>query len=103
MEAEASYGIGYFVEGKYHILCHEGKGYRFRVLTPDSGETPVKLRYYEARSFIETHPVCTNISLHEVRIMPYQEVENILQGRSPESAVKSLAKSGEEEEEEPLH
>jgi len=103
MAAETDYGIGYFSGGAYHVLCRVGDGYRFRVLAPDSGETPVRLRYYEARSFIETHPVCGNISLREVRIMPYAEVEDILRGRAPESRVKSLAQSGEEEEEEPLH
>lgn len=103
MEKEGSYGIGFFLEGQYHILCREGKGYRFRVVTRDSGENPVRLRYYEARSFVETHPVCTNISLHEVRIIPFQEIEDIIRGKSPESSVKSLARSGEEEEEEPLH
>lgn len=102
MEAEASYGIGFFVKGEYHVLCHDGRGYRFHVLNPGSGEDPVRLTYYEARSFIETHPVCTNNSLHEVRIMAYREVENILLGRLPESPVKSLARSGEEEEERPL-
>ncbi|GFE61978.1 hypothetical protein [Geobacter sp. AOG2] len=101
--AEEGYGIGFFVEGKYHVLCHDGKMYRFHILTPDSAEDPVRLTYYQARSFVETHPVCTNISLHQVRIMPYREIENILQGRQAESSVQSLAKSGEEEEEEPLH
>lgn len=102
MEPEGSYGIGFFLAGDYHVLCHDGKGYRFHILNPDTDENPVKLRYHEARTFIETHPVCTNIGLHDVRIMPYREVENILQGKSPASTVKSLDLSGEEEEEKPL-
>ncbi|MGD0585608.1 MAG: hypothetical protein ABSA86_07500 [Oryzomonas sp.] len=103
MATEDSYSIGFFVEGDYHVLCHDGKEYRFHVLNQDSYENPVKLTYHEARTFVETHPVCTNISLHEVRIMPYKEVENILQGKLPASTVKSLDLSGEEEEEERLH
>lgn len=103
MAAEEGYGIGYFVEGEYHILCHDGRSYRFHVVSPDNAEDPVRLTYYEARSFIETHPVCTNISLHEVRIMPYGEIENILQGKPAASSLKSLAMSGEEAQEEPLH
>jgi hypothetical protein len=103
MATEDCYAIGFFVAGAYHVLCHEGEEYRFHILNQDSYETPVRLTYYEARTFIETHPLCSNISLHEVRIMPYEEVENILQGKSPASIVKSLDLSGEEEEEEPLH
>jgi hypothetical protein len=103
MAPEDCYGIGFFVAGGYHVLCHDGEEYRFHVLNQDSYETPVKLTYHEARAFIETHPVCTNISLHNVRIMPYHEVENILLGKSSASRVKSLDLSGEEEEEEPLH
>lgn len=103
MAPEDIYGIGFFVAGNYHVLCHEGKEYRFHILNQDSYENPVRLTYNEARSFIETHPVCTNISLHVVRIMPWHEVENILQGKSPASTVKSLELSGEEEEEKPLH
>ncbi len=103
MAEEEGYGIGFFVEGEYHILCRDGRSYRFHVVSPDSAEDPVRLTYYEARSFIETHPVCTNISLHGVRIMPYQEIENILLGKPVASSVKSLAKSGEEAQEKPLH
>jgi hypothetical protein len=103
MATEDSYGIGFFVAGDYHVLCHDRKEYRFHVLNQDSCETPVKLTYYEARTFIETHPLCSNISLHDVRIMSYEEVENILHGKSPASKVKSLDLSGEEEQEEPLH
>jgi hypothetical protein len=101
--ATECYGIGFFIAGVYHILCHEGEEYRFHVLNQDSFVSPVRLTYFEARTFIETHPICANISLHNVRIMPYSEVENILQGKSPASKVKSIELSGEEEEEEPLH
>ncbi|KAB0670272.1 hypothetical protein F6V30_08945 [Oryzomonas sagensis] len=103
MATEDSYGICFFAAGKYHILCREGKGYRFQNVAEYSGLTPVRLPYHEARAFIESHPICANISLHGIRIMPYGEVENILQGKSAASAVKSLALSGEEEEEKPLH
>lgn len=103
MGAENSYGIGFFLAGNYHILCREGKGYRFHTIKPHCDLEPVELDYYEARKFIETHPVCTNITNHEIRIMQYSEIQDILQGRSPESAVMSLAISSEEEEEEPLH
>ena len=101
MATKECYGIGFFVAGHYHVLCHDGEEYRFHILNQDSFETPVRLTYYEALTFIETHPLCSNISLHNVRIMPYHEVEYILQGKSPASAVKSLDLSGEEEE--PLH
>jgi hypothetical protein len=106
MATEDYYCIGFFVAGDYHVLCHEGEEYRFHILNQDSGETPVRLTYYEARTFIETHPLCANISLHDVRIMSYKEIENILEGKSPASTVKSLDLSREEveeEEEEPLH
>jgi hypothetical protein len=62
---------------------------------------PAKLTYYEARNFIETHPVCTNISHHDIRIMPYDEVQNIMQGKPAASTLKSLILSNEEVE--PLH
>jgi len=103
MATEDCYCVGFFVAGNYHVLCHEGDEYRFHVLNQDSFETPVRLTYYEARTFIETHPLCSNISLHEVRIMSCHEVEYIIKGKSPASTVKSLDLSGEEEEEEPLH
>ena len=103
MAAEEYYGIGFFVAGDYHILCRERGQYRFHVLNRDSCEIPARLTYYKARTFIETHPLCANISLHDVRIMPYEEIENILQGKLPANTVKSLKLSGEEEEEEPLH
>jgi hypothetical protein len=103
METKDSYGVAFFVTGNYHILCHEGKVYRFQNPAEYSALRPVKLTYHEARTFIETHPVCTNISRHDVRIMPYHEIENILQGKSAPSAVKSLELSGEEPEEERLH
>jgi hypothetical protein len=103
MATEECYGIIFFVAGAYHVLCQEGEEYRFHVLNQDSCEIPVRLTYYEARTFIETHPLSSNISLHEIRIIPYKEVENILRGKSSSSTVKSLALSGEEEEEEPLH
>lgn len=105
MATEDCYGIGFFVAGNYHVLCHEGEEYRFHVLNQDSCETPVRLTYYEARTFIETHSLCSNISLRDVRIMSCKEVENILKGKSPASTVKSLdlSREDEEEEEEPLH
>lgn len=103
MISEDTYGIGFFLAGTYHLLCHEGEEYRFHPVMQHSCLKPVKLTYYAARQFIETHPVCSNISNHDIRIMPYREIENILQGRSAESQVKSLALSGEEEQEEPLH
>lgn len=103
MEAENSYGVGFFLAGNYHILCREGNEYRFHIIKPYCNLEPVELDFYEARKFIETHPVCSNISNHEIRIMQHSEIQDILQGRSPESAVKSLALSSEEEEEEPVH
>jgi hypothetical protein len=103
MGAENSYGIGFFITGNYHILCHEGKEYRFHIINPDCDFEPVQLDYYEARKFIETHPVCTNITNHEIRIMQYGEIRNILLGKSPVSSVMSLAIVSEEEDEEPLH
>ena len=103
MNAENLYGIGFFIAGNYHILCREGNKYLFHTIKTHSDFEPVELDYYAARKFIETHPVCSNISNHEIRIMPYNEIRDILEGRSPESTVKSLALSGEEEEEEPIH
>lgn len=103
MAAEYSYGVGYFVDGHYHILCREGRAYRFHIVKPHSNLEPEELDYYNARKFIETHPVCTNITNHEIRIMSYREILDIIQGKSPASAVKSLSISSEEEEEEPLH
>ncbi len=102
MDAENAYGIGFFA-GHYHILCREGEEYHFHVVMPHNELKPEKLSYHEARKFIETHPICANITTHEIRIMSYQEIMDIIRGKSPESAVKSLAISGEEEEEEPLH
>ena len=100
----ASYGIGYFLEGSYHVLCREADGYRFHALKPGSGITPVALDYDGARKFIDTHPVCTNISHHEIRIMTWHEIQDILLGRTPASTVSSvILGSEEEEEEEPLH
>lgn len=103
METADTYCIGFFVAGKYHLLCREGREYRFHIVVPHSNLKPVKFSYQEARKFIETHPVCVNISYHDIRIMTYSEVQNILQDKSPASTVKSLSLSGEEEEEEPLH
>ena len=103
MEAENSYGVGYFLAGNYHILCREGNKLRFHPVKPHSNLKPVELYYYEARKFIETHPVCRNITNHEIRIMQYTEIQDILQGRSPTSTVMTLAISSEEEDEEPVH
>ncbi len=103
MEAENSYGIGFFISRNFHILCREDKEYRFHIIKPNCNFEPVQLDFYKARNFIETHPVCTNITNHEIRIMQYSEIQNILLGRSPESTVMSLAIVSEEEDEEPLH
>jgi hypothetical protein len=103
METEGLYCVVFFVEGNYHVLCHEGKEYRFHTIKQYSDLKPAKLTYYEARNFIETHPVCTNISHHDIRIMPYGEVQNIMEGKPTASTLKSLVLSNEEEEEEPLH
>jgi len=101
---EASYGIGYFLEGSYHVLCRESEGYRFHILKPHSGLMPVALDYDGARKFIDTHPVCTNISRHEIRIMTWHEIQDILLGRVPENTMNPLILGSEEEdEEEPLH
>ena len=101
---EALYGIGYFLEGNHHVLCRESAGYRFHILTPHSDLMPARLDYDEARTYIETHPVCTNISHHEIRIMTWHEIQDILLGRTPASTVSSvILDSEEEEEEEPLH
>jgi len=103
MERADTYSIGFFVRGNYHLLCREGGEYRFHVIKPYGDYKPVIFDYTVARNFIETHPVCANISHHDIRIMHNSEVRNILEGKSPESKVKSLSLSGEEEEEEPLH
>lgn len=103
MDAENAYGIGFFIAGRYHILCREGEEYRFHLVMPHQELTPEKLSYHEARKFIETHPVCANIATHEIRIMSYHEIMDIVRGKTPGSAVKSLAISSEEEEEKPLH
>lgn len=103
METADTYSIGFFVTGNYHLLCREGSEYRFHVIKPHGDLEPVEFDYKEARNFIETHPVCANISHHDIRIMHNSEVRHILEGKSPESKVKSLSLSSEEEEEEPLH
>ncbi|NVN89583.1 MAG: hypothetical protein HXX11_03175 [Desulfuromonadales bacterium] len=98
-----SYGIGFFLAGHYHILCREGNERRFHMIEPHSNLKPVKLRFIEAREFIETHPLCANIAHHDIRVMPYREIQNIFEGRSPKSTVKSLSLSDEDELEERLH
>ena len=103
METEDTYSIGFFVKGCYHLLCREGSGYRFHVIMTHSVLEPVKFAFKEARNFIETHPVCANIIHHDIRIMHSSEVQNILQGKTLPSTVKSLSLSSEEEDEEPLH
>ncbi len=103
METVDTYSIGFFVRGNFHLLCHEGRGYRFHVIKPHGDYEPVILDYIVARNFIETHPVCANISHHDIRIIHCGEVQNILDGKSAASNVKSLSLSSEEEEEEPLH
>lgn len=103
METADPFGIGFFVGGNYHLLCREGSGYRFRVIEPHGGSEPAEFTYHQARRFIETHPVCANISRHDIRVMSCDEVQNILLGRSPESTVKSLTLSSEEAVEERLH
>jgi len=103
MEDESAYGIGYFLAGNYHILCREGDNYRFHILKPHSELEPAKLYYHEARKFIETHPICTNIAYHDIRVMPFSEIQDILEGRSPESTVKSLSLTEDEGYEERLH
>lgn len=103
MDAEIFYGIGYYLAGSYHVLCRDGTEYRFQRIEPPCSLETVKFEFYEARNFIDTHPVCANISNHEIRIMTYREIQNILKGTSAVSSVKSLSLSSEEEEEEPLH
>jgi hypothetical protein len=103
MERADAYSIGFFERGKYHLLCREGREYRFHVVEPHGGYEPVIFDYVVARNFIDTHPVCANISRHDIRIMNSGEVRNILEGKTPPSNVKSLSLSSEEEEEEPLH
>lgn len=103
MDRDDTYSIGYFLKGNYHLLCLEGSGFRFHAVIPHGAIEPVKFKYQEARKFIETHPVCANITHHDIRIIPHHEVQNILLGKSGESTVKSLALSNEEEDEEPLH
>ncbi|MDA8428598.1 MAG: hypothetical protein M0T70_05020 [Geobacteraceae bacterium] len=85
------------------MLFPEGSEFRFHVIVPHGDLEPAKFEYHEARKFIETHPVCANITHHDIRIIPHSEVQNILQGKSGESSAKSLALSSEEEDEEPLH
>lgn len=103
MERADTYSIGFFVTGNYHMLCREGSTYRFHVIKPHGDLEPMEFDYQGARNFIETHPVCANISHHDIRILSYSEVQNVLQGKSPESTVKSLSLSSQEEEEERLH
>jgi hypothetical protein len=103
MADEDSYGIGFFLSGNYHILCREGNQRRFHIFEPRSDLVPVELTFFEARKFIETHPLCSNIARHDIRIMPFREIRYIFEGRSPESRVKSLSLSEEEEVEERLH
>lgn len=103
METENIYCVGFFVAGNYHILCHEGSEYRFHIIQLNSDLKPVKLTYFDARKFIDSHPICANITHHDIRIMPYSEVQNIIQGKPVASTVKSLTLSSEEEVEEPLH
>jgi hypothetical protein len=103
MEAENSYGVGFFLIGNYHILCRDGNEYRFHIIKPHYDLNPVEFDYYEARKFIETHPICSNFTRHEIRIMHYSEIQDILLGRSQGSSVISLALSSEEEEEKPIH
>ncbi len=97
-----SYGIGFFLAGNYHVLCREGKEYRFHVLKPYKDLEPVELDYYDARKFIEAHPICANFSQHEIRIMLFSEIQDMLQGKSSTSIGK-LLHINEEEDEEPLH
>ena len=103
MGNEGNYSIGFFLNGKYHMLCREGRVYRFLTIEPNGYLEPVKYEFQQARKFIETHPVCSNIAHHDIRIMPYSEVQNILAGKSAASSVKSLELSSEEDDEEPLH
>lgn len=102
MSTEASYGIGFFLAGNYHILCREGRKYRFHVLKPHTDLEPAEMDFYDARKFIEAHPICTNISKHDIRIMPFSEIQDVLYDRSSASTLK-LLHINEEEEEEPLH
>ena len=103
MAAEDTYGIGYFLSGSYHILCREGKELRFHRIELHSDLEPAVLDFYEARKFIETHPLCANISQHDIRIMPISEVQDIFEGISPASRIRSLDLYEEEEVEERLH
>lgn len=103
MVDEGSYGIGFFLAGNYHILCREGKVHRFHKVEPLCALEPAKLKFFEARKFIETHPLCSNIAKHDIRIMPFSVIRDILEGRSPASVVKSFSLSEEEVIEERLH
>ena len=102
MLADNSYGIVFFLAGNYHVLCRNGKEYRFHILKPHEGLIPAEMDYYDARKFIEAHPVCANYSHHEIRIIPFSEIMDLLQGKSPTSFAK-LLHIDEEEDEEPLH
>jgi len=102
MLPEASYGIVFFLAGNYHVLCREVNEYRFHIIKPHSGLEPVELDYYDARKFIEAHPICTNFTQHDIRVMPFSEIQDLLHGRSSTS-ISKLLHLNEEEEEEPLH
>jgi len=103
MTTEGAYGIGYFLNGHYHILCLDGDARRFHRIDPHSEREPALLDYHEARSFIETHPLCNNISNHVIRIMPISEVREIFEGRPAASTLKQELLREEEEYEERLH
>lgn len=77
MEKIDTYSIGFFVTGNYHLLCREGREYRFHVLEPHSDLEPAEFDYQEARNFIETHPVCANISQHDIRIIRARQTQRL--------------------------
>lgn len=103
MAADDSYGIGYFLAGNYHILCREGNVRRFHRIEQHSDLDPALLNFCEARKFIETNPLCSNIAKRDIRIMPVSEIRDIFDGRSPTSEVKASILSEEEYFEERLH
>jgi hypothetical protein len=102
MPTEATYGITFFLAGNYHVLCREGKEYRFHILKPHGDLEPVELEYHVARKFIDAHPICANFSQHEIRILPFGEIQDMVQGKASTS-VANLLHIGVVEVEEPLH
>lgn len=104
LEDSYKYGIGYFMKGSYHILCKQGNKHKFDKVEDLSNIEPLLMDFHTARKFIDTHPICANLTHHQIRIMPFSEIRDILQGRFSTDNLKYLILGNEEEEyEEPLH